>query len=379
MSFGVIVNTRTAPPAKGAPTSTGTLFMAAEMTVGPTNAAQGPFSSTADFEAVFGARSAGNQAAWDALDLFIREGGRRAYVAAFAAPDTNLSAALGLFGPKLGPGQVIVIGTAAPLTAAEIAAVASHCQNNNRVGLLDVTNDAVVANWQTQAGLMPTDATAEYVAMFGSWVNVPAPAGISGASPRVLPASPAIAALCARVDANGNPNRAAAGRDYPLQYVSSFVYDPTDTERAALFAAGVNAFTNSYGVLVNYGFQTKIPVSETTPFWGFNCSRARMWLKAQAQAIGANYMFKNIDGSGHLAGALKTDLLVPCLQLYGVDGLYGATAADAFSINVSTSVNTTATAAQGSLNAVMSAKFGSQVRSVDIDLVSVPVAGVVQQ
>ena len=86
---------------------------------------------------------------------------------------------------------------------------------------------------------------------------------------------------------------------------------------------------------------------------------------------------RTLDGAGKLAAQLGSDLAVVCAQLYSVNGLYGDTKDDAYSINVSQSVNTTATAAQGQLKAVVEARLSEYAKAVLIDLVSVPIAGVV--
>jgi hypothetical protein len=84
-----------------------------------------------------------------------------------------------------------------------------------------------------------------------------------------------------------------------------------------------------------------------------------------------------MDGQGKLAAQLGADLAVMCSNLYAAGGLYGATKADAYNVNVSQSVNTTATTAQGQLKAVVEAKLSEYAKTVIIDLVSVPVSGVV--
>jgi hypothetical protein len=136
-------------------------------------------------------------------------------------------------------------------------------------------------------------------------------------------------------------------------------------------------FADRYGVLENYGFQTPVEQSPNTPFWQLNCSRTRMWMKAQSLAIGENYYMRTLDGQGKLAAQLGADLAVMCSTLYEAGGLYGATKGEAYSINVSQSVNTTASAAQGQLKAVVEARLSEYANTVVIDLVSVPVAGVV--
>jgi hypothetical protein len=336
-------------------------------------------ASTADFEAAgYGTRTGANTAMWDWLDVAFREGVTQAWVMGYAAAG-GYSTALPLFDSRKGPGQVAVVNeTAAP---AIYQAIQAHVDANNRIGLLDGNAaDLALAAWTAHG----TDAQAltsmENVGVFGSWVTCPGPPGVVSAGPRNIPMSALVAGLCSRVDQAGNPGRAAGGRDFPAQYINGFLYDPNDSDRTTLFQKGVNMGANRWGVLENYGMVTPIyqgsPIS-TTPFWQLNCARTRMSMKAQAQAIGENYYMRTLDGQGKLAAELGADLAVMCSNLYEADALYGDTKADAYSINVSSSINTTATAANATLNASVEARLSQYTNKVVINLVSVPVAGVV--
>ncbi len=183
------------------------------------------------------------------------------------------------------------------------------------------------------------------------------------------------AASARYLQSSGNPNRAAAGRDYPLQYAQGFVRDVNTVDRNALLNLGINTFATIYGVLEMYGFQTAVAQSETTPFWQANCSRTRMWIKAQALAIGENFLFRPIDGRGLLALALKAALDEPLLRLYSINGLYGDRPGTAFNVIVGSVINTTNTIAQGELHAAVEARLSLHAKAVIIDLFSVPVAG----
>jgi hypothetical protein len=379
MSYGVTVTTQTAPPTAGAPTNTGSLFVAGNpgTTTAPTAAV--PCSSTADYEAAFGVRGtpAGNIQLWDYLDFYFREGGQQAYVGGYTTTETY-TGGLALFDKRLGPGQVAICDSSLTPTSAVYSALATHGLNNNRVALADCPEaDNTLALIEPYGAMLPADPTAEYIALWGGWVNGPGPAGVVAAGPRTVPASAIVAALCSRVDQLGNPNRMAAGRDFPLQYATGFTYDPVMSDRVNLLGQGINTFGTIYDVLENYGFQTPLKRSDTTPFWQLNCARARMWLVAQAEAAGENYMFIPIDAVGSATGDLQSDLLGICLQLYNANGLYGATPQDAYNVIVTGTVNTDATAAQAELNAVMQARLAMGTVAVNINLVSVPVLGAV--
>jgi hypothetical protein len=372
MSIGVEVNTRTAPPADGATSLTDTLFLAWDGEGGSGSLTEPILCrSLADFVAAYGARASANQEAYDYLDGYFREGGRRAYTARHTTAGT-VDAALALFTADLGPGQIAVSGGTPGATL--WGKMRTHAINNNRFALYDGSVDSdTEAELDALGDVLIADD--EYGMFAGQWANIPGPAGVIGASSRQIPGSAATAALIARADALGNPNRAAAGRDFPLQYVDSFVYLPSDADRVALLNNGINLFADKQNILQLYGFQTKLQQTDESPFWQANCSRARMYLKARCQARGEPFMFKPIDGRGRLQARLKTALDQECLALYNVDGLYGATPQDAFATQVGASVNNESTIAQGELHAVAEARFSLHTKRVLIDLVSVPITG----
>lgn len=369
--LGVEVRTRTARVARGIPVETSTWFVAGEAASGSTTEPV-LVRSMSDFATEYGPRAVANQELYDALDTYFAEGGKEAYVGRGVA-----GAGLSLFDPDLGPGQVSVIGETN--NVALYTTILAHAKANNRVALLDVNDADNVAAMDTLGDGVRALTDAEYGALFGPWVDVPAPSGVVGGTARAIPASPVIAGLIARADALGNPNRAAAGRDFPLQYVTGFRQVLTKANRESLLDAGVNTFATIYGVLENYGFQTAVAQTEENPYWQFNCSRTRMWLKARAAAAGEPYVFRTIDGRGRLAAALKGDIDGVALELYGVDGLFGETPQEAFSVEVGASVNTVDDVAQGLLNAVIEARLSLHAKAVLIDLVTVPVTGQVSQ
>lgn len=373
MTLGVDVRARTAKVARGIPVDTGRWFVGGQAASGSTTEAK-VVRSVSDFAAEYGARAAGNQALYDAVDAFFAEGGKEAVVGRNSGVYAD---SLALFPPDLGPGQVSIIGPTND--AALYTAVLAHAKANNRVALLDVNDNLDVAALTALGTAARALGDAEYGGVFGPWVTIPAPSGVIGGSARQVPASPVVAALIARADAEGNPNRAAAGRDFPLQYATDFDIDVNKADREAMLDAGVNTFATIFGVLEMYGFQTPIAQSTDQPYWQLNCSRARMWLKAKAAAAGEAYVFRTIDGKGKLAAGLKGALDDICLQLYGADGLFGETPQEAFSVEVGAAINTEGSIAQGELHAVMEARLSQHAKAVLIDLVTIPVTGEVSQ
>jgi hypothetical protein len=244
-----------------------------------------------------------------------------------------------------------------------------------RFALLDsAAADNTVAALTAAGAKIPAGNEA-YGAMFGPWVTIPPPAGVLGATERQVPASSSVAALIARADTYGNPNRAPAGRDFPLQYASDLPLVMTDDDTATLRDAGINPLRSKFDLLVLDGFQTAIASDPDDPFWQANVGRARMWLQWQSLNVGLGYEYKPIDGRGRLLGALEGDLNAVCRSLWEVNGLYGESASDAYAVNTSVSINTTETVAYGEVNAVVEARFSLHARLVVIELVTVPITG----
>jgi hypothetical protein len=305
------------------------------------------------------------------VQAYFQMGGKVLTFAPFATTGTYADALTLMNDPKYGPGQLAVIAQtpATPPTAQQFTDMQNAAMSNNRVALRDVASTtSVVQMGTTGAAAPPNDS---YGATFGPWLSLPPPPSVVGATARTIPGSAAIAALCAQVDADGNPNRAAAGDDYAVQYATGMTLELTAANRSSLFSNGVNAFADTYG-LENYGFQTNIAMDPTNPYWQFNCSRARMALVDRCTIRARPFMFRPIDGRGRLEAELQGALEDECNRLYQANAMYGDTPQDAYDVNVSSSVNTVDTIAQGELHAVASVVWTLHAVAVEVDLVTVP-------
>jgi hypothetical protein len=365
----VEIRTRTAPPARGTPSEVDALFAIGVDTALPAGTVK-QVRSIADYE-LTGATRVADPLTYDGLDNYFREGGKRAFVVKKAA---DVATTLPLFTEDFGGGQV----TAWSLTpaAADYTALIAHAKANKRFALLDVkATDDTLSELTTTAGTFPT-TDAGFAAGFGPWPEIPAPSGVTGGGTRTVPASSTVAALLARSDGLGNPNRAPAGRDFPLQYATGLSGPVlSDADGTALRAVGLNPLREKFGLMTLDGFQTKIVSSPDDPFWQANCARGRMWLQWRSTDVGLAYEYKNIDGRGRLARALQTDLEALCKSLWDVDGLYGDSPSEAYAVEVGTAVNTAASIAYGELHASVEVRFSLHARLVVIELVTVPITG----
>lgn len=371
----VIVNFRTAPVSAGAIDLNGQVFVASK--VGGDLTKTTIVRSLADFEAAYSTRTGGAVACWDWLDAYFKEGGKQAVIGSYATTGAWASA-FTLMDAKQGPGQLVVVGE--PPTSALGTDMANEAAAKNRFTVPDVASGSTLADMETLGdGLPVTGIAAESYMLVGPWLNYPPPAGVTGGTARPIPASALACAIMARVTADGNPNRAPGGRDYLAQYADSVTLDTSDSQRDTALTHKVNLVRLVNNVLQIDSAQTGIVQDPSTPFWQANCSRARMWAKDQAKAIGSNYYMRNIDAEGHLAGGLKGQLVGMLKDLYDVDGLYGATPADAFDVNVGVQVNNPVTASAATLTAVAQMKLSLYAKTVEVDLVAVPILGNVIQ
>src|SRR6185437_1621516 len=185
----------------------------------------------------------------------------------------NWQTALNSFPPSLGPGQIWAPGVTNTTMAGIWSAIGAAATATNRVGICDMDDGISAA---TAVGDIGSTYNSPGAGPIGFWAgNLSAPGTVPGTT-RSIPPSPVIAALCARVDSTGNPNQAAAGASYPLQYCSgSFTlvsgitetYSPTDV--STLNSAGINTFATRFGNFENFGFVTSILPTSDAIYWQF--------------------------------------------------------------------------------------------------------------
>jgi len=285
---------------------------------------------------------------------------------------TQFNAALAVFSRQLGAGQVSAPGQSSPTIA---AALFQHAEAKNRHALADLGNvtESAAATFVTAflAALVTAgDLTASaYGELLTSNIYIPGIAATGGAA-RLVPASATVAAFCARVDATGNPNQAAAGMNYQLQYGYALDNEYVEADRQSLFALGVNTFKTVFGSLINYGFAT--PDVSDPIYNQANASRCRMAIVADCDVVAENYAFAQIDGAGTVFTAFGGALSAVLSDFYGVGALYGPTPAAAFSVYTGPNANTVTTIADGEIHAVISVRLSPAATYIEIDVVSVP-------
>jgi hypothetical protein len=293
---------------------------------------------------------------------------------------TSWTNALNNFSATLGPGQVFAPGESdwgtGPLVGIT-AALGQHALNNNRVAIVDLPDNTTASALITDIGSTYNNVGSGPIGFWAGNLTIP---GVVGGTTRTIPPSPVIAALCARGDAGGNPNTAAAGVNFPLQYVTGpasivsgngATYGESDLN--TLNSAGINTFAVRSGQLFNYGFVSSLLSTTDGIRWQFNHDRMLMALQSDAQALGEPFVFSQLDGQGGDQLAFNTALSARLLSYYRLGALFGDTATDAFAVNTGSSVNTPTTLQAGQLNANVAVRLSPFAQLVSIVLNAVPI------
>jgi hypothetical protein len=295
-----------------------------------------------------------------------------------AATITNWQNALAVFSASLGPGQVFAPGITNGTLSGIWSALGTHSQLNNRVAICGMDDSVSASTLIADLGSFGSSGVASYC---GFWAGSRLIPGIAAGTTRTVSPGPVIAALCARVDQAGNPNQAASGVNWPLVYatqpssiVSGSPFDTySQTDLNTLNGAGINTFQTANGLPCNYGFVSSELSTSDVIYWQFNHARLRMAIVAQSQILGQPFVFAQIDGQGTQAVAFKNVLQAYLQGLWSAGALYGATAAQAFTVDTGSDVNTPATISAGQLNASLTVSFSYFAQNVNITVNVVPI------
>lgn len=352
----VVVNT---PAARSAPTATDTAFIAGATTT--TTPGAYDVRGMSEFDTELGAGSAIRPY----VDAFFRLGGARAIIAP-AANSAAVPAALALFTPDLGPGQVLSPGSTDATVAGELLTHAAD-RANNRFAILDGPDSATVATITAAAAALAGD-TAKYGEF---WVPNGIGRGPGVGSTQHIPYSIIQAALYARNDNAGVPrSQPPAGKDYgivgePIIGLSQAAFAKAD--RDTLDDAGVSLARVVDDQVASWSNRT-LDISGDPRYEQSSQIRVLMGLTAQFKVVGTRYEHKRIDGRRHLIAQFGSDLAGVCKRAWDIDDLFGDTQAEAFTVDVGEQVNTLATIQANQLNARITLTVSPTAGPVTIQL-----------
>lgn len=267
----------------------------------------------------------------------------------------------------LGPGLVFAPGRT---TSTGQSQLANHALAKNRIAVLDGPDTATVATLTAQPALVVDTTTkrSRFSGIFVPWLRIP---GLTPATQRLVPPSPAVAGLFARNMGLGySPNEPAAGERGVFNTVLSVsqVYD--DSSRQTINSSGVNVIRDIYGERKVYGWRTTADPANDAKWIALSNSCLHRAVAALSTAVGERFIFRQIDGQGHLfgefGGALAGEV---CMPFFLSGSLYGDTPEDAFKVDVGSSVNTPTTIGNNELHAVISLRMAPFGEEVDIEIV----------
>jgi hypothetical protein len=265
-----------------------------------------------------------------------------------AVTDSLRVAALALIPWGLGPGQVAIPGHT---TEAVYAGLLNHAFTNNRFALLDAVDTASQSTLTTAAAAAQADTNVSSGALgagmfIADWQIIP---GIVPGTTRTVPPSAIVAALIATSDRSqnpSNPNLAAAGPNGIASYaLGKTQVDWTDAQTTALVAAGINPFRYMFNTERLFGFRTLLNPANNPVLIMANAVRLLMAIKYNGYLIGQQQLFAQIDGNGHRAQIYANMVSGMLLDYYQIGALYGATSAQAYSVDAGADVNTPASVA----------------------------------
>ena len=282
--------------------------------------------------------------------------------------DTQWQNALNLFTKDLGPGNVAAPGRTASAGHLQLLA---HAAANNRFAVLDPPDTATLATITAIISSDKAGLNGQYGGLWWPWINIP---GIAAGTTRPVPPSGSVMGQMARMDALRGPNVAAAGNDGVLSYAVSLSQSAlSDATRDTWNTAGINVIRPMLGTFRIFGYRTLADPVSNTDWLMANNVRLLMAVAAEADAIGQDYVFDQIDGRGVTIASYGGALTAMLARYWNTGQLYGATAAEAFSVDVGPTVNTPARLAAQELRAVIAVRPSPLAELVTIEIVNVNV------
>ena len=282
--------------------------------------------------------------------------------------ETQWTNALALFTVGFGPGQV-----SAPGRTSDTAHVAllAHAVLNRRVAIIDPldTNNTTTLKTAVTACRVGNQ---RFGALFAPWIQVP---GIAGGATRVLPPSPLVCGLISRNEAELGADSPSAGNNGISRFAIGLSQPAwTETQRGDLNDNSVDVIMHrpneNYEV---YGWRTLVNKIVDPNWINLGNSRLFMAIASDADKVAETFVFKVIDGQGHVIGDFGGALQGMLMEHFNNGNLYGASASDAFSVDVGSQVNTPQTISNNELHAVLNVRMSPFGELVVIEVVKTPI------
>lgn len=287
--------------------------------------------------------------------------------------DTQWQAALDRFVADYGIGQISAPGMTSDTLHQKVLANAAA---TFRTAILDAPDTA------TSGTLLSSAAAARagnerFGGMFAPWLEIP---GIVAGTLRPVSPSGHVAGNLARNDASGlGVGQPAAGDQGESSYASELSQPAwAESTRQSLNDGGVNVIIDRFGAIRTYGWRSLVsPVAD--PDWvDLGHSRLFMAIAGEAAAVGEGFLFREIDGQGKLISDFGAALTAMLMKFWQVGDIYGATAAEAFFVDVGSTVNTPESLAQNTLKAVLNVRMSPFSEFIPIEVVKTSITEAVR-
>lgn len=275
-------------------------------------------------------------------------------------------AALARFGAELGAGAVAIPGMAHSAVGAGLIA---HGRANKRIALLappaaQSPDQAIAA-----AATLRATAGSEFAGLFYPWVLVPDEAG----GTRTVSPEGYVAAVRARAVESEGPWRAPAGQIAAARYLAGVERELTRAEGDRLDGNAVSAIRAVAGRPRLYGWRS-LALDELN-FALLTGQDVLNLLVAQAEERLEQFVFRTIDGRGHLFAEAAAELTGIAEPIRAAGGLYerlddeGNVLDRGYGVDVGPSVNTPASLAENKLRAALSVRVSPTGALVEVTIV----------
>lgn len=285
--------------------------------------------------------------------------------------DAHWQTALDRFGKDLGPGQVSMPGRYSTIAQ---TALDAHARDRNRRARKDGDPLATRAALVTDAATLRAQGVdlARRGTLYARWGIAP---GVTGVGTRLIPYSAVQAGMDARNDASNPVGTPVAGDNGTSLFLTDLAPNGaawTDTDLEALADAGVIVPRNFNGVIQTYDNVTLVNQTVDEKWLDESTGRLAMAITALGGQIGDRHMWRLIDGQGFELTDFRNDLVALLTRMWLDKELYGAAAADAFSVDVADPINTTTSIAARKLRAQIGFKPSRGARTVEIEIGNTP-------
>jgi hypothetical protein len=276
--------------------------------------------------------------------------------------NTTWQAGLDSLDDNLGPGMLMMPGIT---TDTLHQAAAAAAENHARIFIGDHADTDVVATLIAASKAVTVNgARSRFSGLFAPWLLVPGRSANSVV--KVAPSAAVAGRFSKNMSLGMSANEPTAGDNGVLSNVLGFSQTWSATDRQNLNANGVNLIRDKFGDTKIYGWRTTADPINDKKWLALSNSILHSQIMALASEQGERFLFRQIDGGGHLIGRFQSALIGHvCMPLYTQGALYGNTPSEAYKVDVGPNINTPTTIANNELHAVISvrsAPFGELVK-----------------